>query len=115
MKQIMQIILGRLALHKKSRYSELFWSAFVAHFLAFGLNTERCGVSLRIQSECGKMREIVNQHNSKYGHFLRSGESDSKDIHRKIVSSDKIITLSEMMNMDNWVVGTSNRLFIQSF
>ena len=25
------------------------------YFPAFGLNTERCGVSLRIQSECGKM------------------------------------------------------------
>ena len=26
------------------------------HFPAFGLNTERYGVSFRIQSECGKMR-----------------------------------------------------------
>ena len=26
------------------------------HFLAFGLNTERYGVSLRIQFECGKIR-----------------------------------------------------------
>ena len=26
------------------------------YFSAFGLNTERHGVSLRIQSECGKMR-----------------------------------------------------------
>ena len=25
------------------------------HFAAFGLNTGRCGVSLRIQSECEKM------------------------------------------------------------
>ena len=25
------------------------------HFPAFGLNTDRCGVSLHIQSECGKM------------------------------------------------------------
>ena len=25
------------------------------HFPAFGLNTERCGLSLHIQSECGKM------------------------------------------------------------
>ena len=51
MKQIMEIILGRLALRKKSPYSELFWSTHLPHFLAFGLNTERCGVSLRIQSE----------------------------------------------------------------
>ena len=26
------------------------------YFPAFGLNTERCRVSLRIQSDCGKMR-----------------------------------------------------------
>ena len=29
------------------------------HFRAFGLNTERYGVSLRIQSECGKMRTRI--------------------------------------------------------
>ena len=29
-------------------------------------------VSLRIQSEYGKMRENTDQNNSKYGHFLRS-------------------------------------------
>ena len=46
-------------LPKKSPYSELFWSAFSPHFLAFGLNTERYGVSLRIKSECGKMRTAI--------------------------------------------------------
>ena len=39
-------------LRKKCPYSELFWSAFVPHFPAFGLNTE----SYSIQSECRKMR-----------------------------------------------------------
>ena len=39
------------------------------HFPAFGLNTERDGVSLRIQSECGKN---ADQNNSEYGFFLRS-------------------------------------------
>ena len=29
------------------------------HFPAFGLNTERCGVSLRIQSECREMRTRI--------------------------------------------------------
>ena len=29
------------------------------HFPAFGLNTERYSVSLRIQSECGKMRPRI--------------------------------------------------------
>ena len=41
----------KLSLRKKCPYSELFWT----HFPAFGLNTERYGVSIRIRSECGKM------------------------------------------------------------
>ena len=39
-------------LRKKCPYLELFWSVFPT----FGLNTEKCPVSLRIQSECGKIR-----------------------------------------------------------
>ena len=39
------------------------------YFPAFGLNTERYGVSLRIQSECGK---IQTRKNSVLGHFSRS-------------------------------------------
>ena len=53
-------------------YLELFWSAFFPHFPAFGLKTERYGVSVRIQSEYGKMRENVDQNNSEYEHFLSS-------------------------------------------
>ena len=34
-------------------------SYYGLHFLAFGLDTERYGVSLRIQSKCGKMGTIV--------------------------------------------------------
>ena len=45
------------SLRRKSPYSELFWSVFFPHFPAFGLNTERYEISLRIQSECGKTRE----------------------------------------------------------
>ena len=59
----------KYSLRKKSPYSELFWSAFFLHLPAFGLNTERYFVSLRIQSECGKN---TDQNNSAYGHFLRS-------------------------------------------
>ena len=59
----------RITLHKKCPYSELFWSAFFAHFSAFGRNTEKYSVSLRIQFECGKN---VDPNNSEYGHFLRS-------------------------------------------
>ena len=75
----MAINLGRLFFHwvkfavflcKNSPYSELFWSAFFSHFSAFGLNTERYFVSLCIQCECEKN---VDQNNSEYGHFLRSG------------------------------------------
>ena len=38
------------------------------YFPAFGLNTERYGVSLRIQSKCGK---IQTRKNSVFGHFSR--------------------------------------------
>ena len=47
-----------------------FGPHFPPHFPAFGLNTERYGVSLRIQSECGKKN--ADQKNLEYGHFLRS-------------------------------------------
>ena len=36
------------------------------YFPAFGLNRERYGLSLRIQSECGKIR---TRKNSVFGHF----------------------------------------------
>ena len=35
--------------------SACIWSYSGPHFLVFGLNTERYGVSVRIQSQCGKM------------------------------------------------------------
>ena len=40
----------KLSLREKCPYSEFLWSIF----FRIGLNTERYGVSLRIQSECGK-------------------------------------------------------------
>ena len=39
------------------------------YFPAFGLNTQRYGVSVRIQSECGKIR---TRKNSVFRHFSRS-------------------------------------------
>ena len=63
------------SLRKKSPYSELFWSTFFSDFPAFGLNTERYGLYLRIQSECGKIREKCGPDNSEYGRFLRRGIS----------------------------------------
>ena len=44
------------------------------YFPAFGLNTERSSVSLRIQSECGKIR---TRKNSVFGHFSRSDSFSS--------------------------------------
>ena len=35
-----------------------------------------------------------------------------KDTHRKKRLSNKTLALSKSMNMDIWVVGTSNQLFI---
>ena len=44
------------------------------HFPAFGLNTERYSVSLRIQSECGKMRARITDNTDTFqavmGSFL---------------------------------------------
>ena len=36
-----------------------------------------------------------------------------KDIHREKTPSNKTPALTKSMNMDNWVVGTSNQLFIR--
>ena len=44
------------------------------YFLAFGLNAERCGVSLYSV----RMRENADHNNSEYGHFLRSDWEDTK-------------------------------------
>ena len=55
-------VMGKIALHKKSPYSEFFWSVFSC------IRIEIYEVSLRIQSECGN----TNQKISEYGHFLRS-------------------------------------------
>ena len=60
---------------KKCPYSELFWSAFFLHFSALRLNTERYGVSLRIQSKCGKN---ADQNNSEFRHFLHCGNNQKK-------------------------------------
>ena len=45
------------------------------HFPAFGLNTERYGVSLRIQSECEKMRATITPNTDTFHAVLNSSES----------------------------------------
>ena len=49
-------------LGKKSPYSELFWSSIFSHFPEFGLNTDRYGVSLRIQSAYGVSLRIKSEY-----------------------------------------------------
>ena len=56
--QINFIRLIWLTLRKKCPYSESFWSAFFPDFSAFGLNTERHGISpysVQMQENVGKM------------------------------------------------------------
>ena len=45
-----------------------------SYFPAFYLNTERCGVSLRIQSQ---VMENTDQKNSEYKHFLGSDTKEN--------------------------------------
>ena len=45
------------------------------YFPAFGLNTKRYGVSLRIQSECGKVQTRITP---KTDTFLRSDQHNDK-------------------------------------
>ena len=48
-----------ISLYSHCVKSDRIRSYFGPHFPAFGLNTERYGVCLRIQSECGKMRSRI--------------------------------------------------------
>ena len=41
------------------------------HFPAFGLNTERYGVSFHIQSECGKIRTRITPNMDTFKQFLK--------------------------------------------
>ena len=56
----------KMILREKCLNTEFFYGLY---FPAFGLITERYGVSLPIQSECGKIR---TRKNSVLGHFSRS-------------------------------------------
>ena len=66
----MKLVLSGSILHNSTlRESVQTRSISGPHFLAFELNTERYEVSLRIQSECGK---IWTRNNYVFGHFSRS-------------------------------------------
>ena len=50
----------------------------VPHFPAFGLNKERYGVSLHIQSECGKMQKRITPNTDTFYAVISSNERDDK-------------------------------------
>ena len=60
--------------HKYCVKSVRVWSYSGPYFPAFGLNTERYGVS----PYSVRMRENTDQNNSEYGHFLHSEKSQKK-------------------------------------
>ena len=64
------------------------------HFFAFGLNTERYSVSLRFQSECGKIRTRKTPSTDTF-HAVKIFSNHSKSIQRK---GGKAYT--EIMNFD---------------
>ena len=84
------------------------------YFPAFGLNTERYGVSLRIQSECGKIR---TRKNSVFRHFSRCEilpEKGSLGTHFFILKYDCYFEPSGYV-MGGWaVLELSSILFIKS-
>ena len=47
--------------------------------------------------------------------FGKEGIIFFKDTHREKALSNKTPTLPKVMNMDNWVAGTLNQLFVRSF
>ena len=62
-------------------------SYYGPHFPAFGLNTERYGVSLGIQSECGKMQTRITPNTDTFHAvtccavpFLRIADCSGEDI-----------------------------------
>ena len=62
---------------KSGQIRSFFWSVFSC----IQLNTEKYVVSLRIQSECGKIR---TRRNPVFGHFSRSGVIKQLDLGGKI-------------------------------
>ena len=56
------------------------WSFSGLHFPAFGLNTEICGVNIRIQSKCGKIRtrKLRTKKIFRPSHWSKSNWSQSK-------------------------------------
>ena len=75
-------------------------SYYTPYFTAFGLNLERYGVSLRIQSKCGKTRAITLEKNFEPTKYPREMISDSRNIHEKNFWTQKTPTKAR------WLDGT---------
>ena len=74
------------------------------YFPAFGLNTERYSVSLRIQSECGKIRtRITPNRDTFYGvlsiNLLSKKITNNESFHFSPTDHERI--LKEVINLDN--------------
>ena len=71
------------------------------YFLAFGLNTERYSVSLRIQSECGKIR---TRKNSVFRHFSRSViYQDPRSMRKFLLTNPKLFPKEcQSINVTFW-------------
>ena len=69
------------------------WSYSGPRFLAFGLNTERYSASLRMKSECGKMRTRITPNTDT---FLRSAffSISVPFLHQIVLSEQEILTNS---------------------
>ena len=63
------------------------WSYSGPYFPAFGLNTERCEVSLRIQSECGKIRTRVTS-NTQTFHAVILNIKKTKTVQRNSIKKE---------------------------
>ena len=72
------------------------------YFPAFGLNTKRYGVFLRIQFECGK---IQIRNNSLFGHFSRSDPyEEDKEKHAAFsVNFAKILRIPILTEHLRWL------------
>ena len=75
--------------------SVCIWSYSGPHFPEFGLNTERYGVSLCIQSECGKMRTRITPNTDTFYAVIVMIEKWKSAIDKGAFFSAPLIALSK--------------------
>ena len=82
------------------------------YFPAFGLNTERYSVSLRIQSKCGKIR---TRKNSVFGDFPHSVIFPIRGIEREGILKLKTILLIKLFQEAIETLPLFDGFFVQKF